>query len=392
MGKVKEIIHKIKRLLIRCVEMFIKPCIIFESRPPFSDNTRPVYDEFVRRGYDKKYRLVWYLDDNTCASLKDGKPIYWDPMVRHTISDKIRNMSLNSKTKAIICCNRYLGSSGYSKPVDNKDLCSFYLSHGIPIKSIKSYYSAPDSIDYALSASEAVTQIMVNEFGVSEDRYFALGYPRNDVFSKQPINLKERIGGGFEKIIIWYPTFRQHFNQKIVSSGSSIPIIHDAAAAQKLNEVARENNILILLKPHFVQDRSMLHKTQLSNIRFIDDQFFEEMGFTSYEMLAASDALLTDYSSVYFDYTLHDKPIGVIWEDIEDYKEFPGFAVDLEYYLKGAEKIYNIDELCSFVRSVAQGEDPLQKERREIRDLVNYSTDGKNAARVVDFIIEKARL
>ena len=73
-------------------------------------------------------------------------------------------------------------------------------------------------------------------------------------------------------------------------------------------------------------------------------------------MLAGSDALITDYSSVYYDYTLHDKPIAVVWEDIEDYKRFPGFAVDLSDYLKGAEKIYKIDELCGFVESVANDE------------------------------------
>ena len=89
---------------------------------------------------------------------------------------------------------------------------------------------------------------------------------------------------------------------------------------------------------------------------------------------------------------MRDKPIGVIWEDIEKYKEDPGFALDLDYYLKGAEKIYTIDELCQFVEEVARGEDKLCNERREIRDIVNSSIDGKNTERVVDFIIKKAKL
>ncbi len=146
------------------------------------------------------------------------------------------------------------------------------------------------------------------------------------------------------------------------------------------------------MKPHFAQNVSLIKKLNLSNIQIITDDFFTEHGITSYEMLAGSDALITDYSSVYYDYTLRDRPIAVVWEDIEEYKKFPGFAVDLDDYLKGAEKVYNIDELCSFVERIANNEDILQKKRREIRDRVNLSTDGENTKRVVDYIVKKADL
>ena len=130
----------------------------------------------------------------------------------------------------------------------------------------------------------------------------------------------------------------------------------------------------------------------LSNLRRIDDAFIAGLGVAPYEFLAASDAMITDYSSVYFDYTLCDKPIAVTWEDIDDYRQFPGFAIDLEQYMKGAEKIYNIEELCRFIEDVSNGIDRRQMERREIRDLTNDFRDGKSAERAVDFIIDKANL
>ena len=43
----------------------------------------------------------------------------------------------------------------------------------------------------------------------------------------------------------------------------------------------------------------------------INDSFFIDNDITSYELLAACDSMITDYSSVYFDYTLCDKPIGL---------------------------------------------------------------------------------
>ena len=102
--------------------------------------------------------------------------------------------------------------------------------------------------------------------------------------------------------------------------------------------------------------------------------------------------MITDYSSVYFDYTLLDKPIAVVWEDVEEYRKNPGFVVDLDRYLVGAEKVYSIKDLCEFVENVAKGSDLLKTERREIRDLTNDNLDGRNSKRAVDFIIEKADL
>lgn len=378
----------IKRIMLAIV----KPCIVFESYPSFSDNTKPVYDEMVRRGMQKKYRMVWYIDWGKCASINNGETEYWDYQKRNSIHSLIRHYSFLYKTKCIICCNKVLPTSGPQCVTRGNGQRSFYLSHGTPMKSVKDYYTIREGIDFLLSPAKAMNELMAYEFSMDIDRVFASGFPRNDVFSRPPIDLRERIGVPNNTIIIWYPTYRQHIAGNIDIKGNALPIIHEEEHAKKLNETARQNDVLIIMKPHFVQDTSMIRDLKLSNIRFIDDDFFQEFGLTSYEMLAASDALITDYSSVYFDYTLTDKPIGVVWEDIEEYSKFPGFALDLSYYLKGAEKIYTIDELCAFVRNVAAGRDPLREERREIRDVVNISTDGNNAARVADFIIDKANL
>ena len=146
---------------------------------------------------------------------------------------------------------------------------------------------------------------------------------------------------------------------------------------------------MIVLKPHFAQDVSCVKDLGLSNILFIDDGFFAKNNISSYEFVGGCDALISDYSSIYYDYTLCDKPIAVVWEDIEEYKQKPGLIENYEYYLQGAEKIYTLEELMGFVERVSNGEDLLRDERRDIRDLCNYSCDGKSSKRVVDYILEK---
>lgn len=380
------ILNKLKK----SVKRLIKQSIIFESIPAFSDNTRPVYDELVRRGFNKKYNLIWNISQEQCAILKNGRAVYWDNKSKKSLIRTIRNYSY-SKPKCIICCNAFLPATYFAHSDEVRPI-SFYLSHGTPMKSVRAYYSAPEGIDYSLSPAPALNKVMSEEFNIPIEKIFAAGFPRNDVFAHLNRHINEVFGWNYNKVIIWYPTYRQNKSHSIDLSGNSLPLIYDENNAKQLNDEARNNNVLIILKPHHAQDVSLIKEINFSNIMLIDDQFFTDNHLTSYELLAGSDALITDYSSVYFDYTLRDKPIGVIWEDIEAYKVFPGFALDIDYYLKGAEKIYTIDELCSFVSSVSNDEDHLQNERREIRDICNYANDGMSAKRVVDFIVDKAAL
>ena len=198
--------------------------------------------------------------------------------------------------------------------------------------------------------------------------------------------------GDYKKIIVWYPTFRQHKNGLKTNSANALPVLHDAQNAVALNETARKYGVLVVAKPHFAQDLSYIKQYDLSNIVFIDDDFFVKNNLSSYEFVGSCDGLITDYSSIFFDYLLCDKPVAVIWEDIDDYRNNPGFAMDPEVYMAGSHKIYTLEDFEDFLRSVAAEEDPYKEERRKLNALLNYAADGKNTQRVTDFIVEKAKL
>jgi CDP-glycerol glycerophosphotransferase (TagB/SpsB family) len=264
---------------------------------------------------------------------------------------------------------------------------TLYLSHGTALKSVKSYYTIPNRIDYCIVASKNVVDLQAYEFNFDKTRMIPLGFPRNDVFAKQSVDVKQYLNTSCQKVIVWYPTFRRHKNGLTAGSGDALPIIHNAQKAQTLNNFAKEHNVLIVLKPHFAQDTTYIKNLDLSNIRFIDDAFFIENKISSYEFVGGCDALITDYSSIYFDFLLCDKPIAAVWEDIEDYKRTPGLIDNYEHYMRGAEKVYNLDELEEFVFRISRGEDILKSERNEVMREVNLSTDGRNSERVVDFIM-----
>ena len=370
----------IRKGLIRrtLLAMPLRNTIMFESVPNLSDNTKAVFDEMIRRNMNQKYKLIWVLNkeepnlpqiDNVEYILKTDKKFEF---YRYT-------------SKCFVCCNEYLGSL-------KKGQTSVYLTHGTPMKSLRAYYTIPENIDYCISAGENIIPIYEHEFNYDQKNIVPLGFPRNDVLTNSKRDLHPLFKNkDFDKIIVWYPTYRQHSNGTSYT-GNALPIINDVQKAEVLNEVAVKNRTLIVLKPHFAQDLSYIKNLNLSNILFINDSFFVENEISSYEFVGNCDALITDYSSIYFDYTLCDKPIALVWEDYEEYKKSPGFATGIEQYLSGGEKVYTLDEFTSFIERVAKDEDILKEERNRVCAMTNYSKDGKNAARVVDFIVEKAKL
>lgn len=355
--------------------------IVFESEPDLADNTMAVFEEMLRRNLDKKYRFVWWVKDAKAELPVYSNTIYVD---RKTWAARRRFRWILLRAKCVISCNKFLNGGRPSIP-------SFYLTHGSPIKRVPGY-SLPEGITYTLIASECFREVMVRELKGDNGSFFALGYPRNDVLTCPASDLHPYWEGSWQKVIVWYPTFRQHKNGTKTGSANALPILHDAQKAHQLNECAKACGVLLVVKPHFAQDVSYIRDQGLSNIRFIDDSFFKKNGISSYYFVGSCDALVTDYSSIYYDFLLCRKPVAVVWEDIQEYRENPGFAIDPDFYMKGAWKVYDVEDFMRFLHSVAEGRDPGLELRDQINKIANDYTDGKSAQRVVDFIAERAKL
>lgn len=355
--------------------------IVFESLPLLADNTRAVFDEMLRRGMQRKYRFCWIVKEKNRDLPQFPNTEY---ICTKGFWNELRYNWVTLRAKCIVCCNVFV-------PARLPRTKSVYLTHGTTVKKLNGYV-LPEGIHYTLVAGEGLRQLMAQELCGDSDTFYALGYPRNDVLTQPDCDLHKYLEGDFDKVIVWYPTFRQHQNGIQSKAGNALPILHDPEKAQRLNEVARANRVLVVIKPHFAQDLRYIQACELSNIRFIDDAFFTKNGISSYAFVGSCDALISDYSSIYFDYLLCDKPQAVVWEDLEDYRQAPGIAIDLDHYMMGAEKVYTPEQLEQFVIDVAQGVDRLQSQRAQICGEVNYARDGKNAARVTDFIVENCGL
>lgn len=368
-------IRKILKNIVKIIP--VNNSIIFESCPDLSDNTKAVFDEFIARGLNNKYKLYWICFDN----YEIDHPRYHNVEYINA-NDKWKLRFLRYTAKTVICCNRFIGA-------DKKSQTVYYLMHGSPIKNTSGYYTCPEYVDYMITAGDYMNVKSANAMVVDESKCFPLGYPRNDILLKPNVDVSKYLGR-FKKYIIWYPTVKQFSNGRDYGI-KPITFLDNDESAKQLNEYAKEHGVLLIVKPHFAQIAN-IKITNLSNIRFIDDKFYKINNLIPYEFMGSCDALLSDYSSVFYDFMVCNKPIGLIWNDIEEFKKNVGLYDFYEETTAGCSKIYTFENLCDFIKNVTDGNDELSEIREQLCKRINAPRDGKNASRVVDFISEKSGL
>lgn len=373
----KQLIKKILAFFLCLVPL--KKHILLESNPVLGDNTGALYRKMLEKKCNERYKLYWVVPEPKKYADTKEKNVYF--IGRKTFADKLKYNALRLNASAIIDCNDQI-------PKLNPKTLHIYLTHGSPIKSVKDYYYCDPSTDYLISQSEFFDGINSTEFHFPKDKIVALGFARNDDMFSKRADLKQIFGENYEHFIVWYPTYRQHKSVDINTTDISIPVIHDEKNAIAINEAAAKSGTLIIVKPHPAQDLSRIKAIRLSNIIFIGDELFDKHGITSYEFLASTDALVTDYSSVFYDYLLTDKPIGLTFEDYEQYAVKPGFALDTDILKNGSEMLDDAEKFKAFINRVAAGEDIKKQPRESLKMLTNKYTDAHSADRALAFIEE----
>ena len=103
------------------------------------------------------------------------------------------------------------------------------------------------------------------------------------------------------------------------------------------------------------------------------------------ELYVMSDLLITDYSSVFFDYAILNRPILFYMYDLEEYRdELRGFYLDINKELPGKITI-DEDELLSVIKNENYKE--YDEKLKEFRNTYNNLEDGKASQRVINNLI-----
>ena len=365
----------------------VRDRIVFESNPDLACNTYPVYREMISRGLNQRYELIWMVSNPENFADVQEQNVRFEPLIPSSRMGYYRKHLILAQARCLISCNRYFRKYSRRQFV-------IYLGHGSNMKTTSRIYQGAlkDNCDFMLSQSPMLDSVNEREYGVSLDHLIHLGYPRNDaLFSGRGALDCLLDGKEFSKVVMWLPTYRQLSSGDYRDSELGMPILRNQSDFVLLNQFLNEREIMLLLKLHPAQERRMLFIQEASNIRLLKDEELCQRRLQLYAVLGGCDALITDYSSVYYDFLLTGRPVGLTQDDLEEYRRRRGFAVDYDDLIQGWP-FMDREGLVAFLQSVLDEVDPFYDRRNKTMMLTNMWRDENSAARVTDFILERAGL
>jgi CDP-glycerol glycerophosphotransferase (TagB/SpsB family) len=336
----------------------------------YADNSRALF-EYVSANEQSVYP-VWLTGEK---SIRDA--IRSKGLIAYTFySPKGIYCALMSKT--LVLTNSFLDISLICYLLPRSKFIA-QLWHGTPLKVLENMawtwkkslliktflrYVGRDC-DLVFSATPLNQDAFIKNFKVTKDRIKVTGQPRNDWLLSRP-----KSSPGRRKI--WYvPTFREFdMSYDFFESNGFKP--------EELNEFLKANNAELILKLHHVDAGKFSKYTEqlgpLSNIYVANpDNLYEE--------LVDADIMITDYSSVYFDFLLLNRPIIFSAFDYKKYKKIRNFYYDYASVTPGP-RAENWNDVKVCLRQLFDGKDQWVDERKDVNDKFNTYQDSGSSRRV----------
>jgi len=280
----------------------------------------------------------------------------------------------------------------------SKETKIIQLWHGIPLKKIgfdDTYHSKAQEMDsilfrakqtiknrlfpytnyindpsLVLALSEETRNLFSQAFRVNKEKVIITGYPRNDQLFNSPI--EGRAQAAKKQKIIYMPTYR---NQQ----GSCFDLFMQYRfQPEKFEKFLSQNNAQLYIKLHPFNrpsEKTLQQIEALQSIHFIEKDDI-------YESLSDYDILITDFSSIYFDFLLTDKPIIFAPFDKESY-----LKKDREFYFNYDDvtpglQAHNWTEIIEFIEQSLSDTDHFKLEREQIRNKYHSYIDNQSTERV----------
>ncbi|WP_101295265.1 CDP-glycerol glycerophosphotransferase family protein [Halegenticoccus soli] len=223
--------------------------------------------------------------------------------------------------------------------------------------------------------------VFVSGFRLPPERFAVTGYPRTDVlFEPVPdadvgvatdaLAEIRRLSEGHD-VLLYLPTFREEPDARATEH-------LDLDALDRLLD-AHDAYLVLKLHPEERLDRDVSDYSRLLRLPSESDV---------YPVLPHTDALITDYSSVFFEYLLLDEPVIFYPYDLGEYRAGRGFYYEYDSVTPGPTATDG-DELLAAVDRTLGGEDRFAAERRAVRDRFFDHRGGGRAAAVCDAVRDR---
>ena len=358
----------------------------------YSCSPKAIYEYMVRHKKYNNFKFVWAFYETD----------------KYTFLEKNKNtviVKINSKEYQKYMATAKYWIFNYKIPdylYPKKDQIFVQCWHGTPLKRLgcdllhfdnvlntmegmkKRYKIEASKFSYFLSPSKFASEKFISAWNLKEigkeDIIIEKGYPRNDFlfnYTEEDIKkIKHRLGieNDNRKIILYAPTYRS--NQHEAGLGYTYK---EEINFEELKEKIGDKYI-VLFRPHYFMANVFdfeKYKGFVYDVSEIDD---------INELYIITDLLITDYSSVFFDFANLKRPMIFYMYDLEHYRDKSnGFYIDLEE-LPG--RITETQEELEQEIERIDKEFKYDEKYKRFNEKYNYLDDGKASKRVVRRIIK----
>jgi CDP-glycerol glycerophosphotransferase len=373
---------RIRRYRVRRRVTPLRPAVLFDSYTgkQYSDSPRAIHQELVRRGVELEH--LWVVRDAQVAVPDSARPVrLW-----------------GSEWYEALARSRYVVTNAHLPAWFRRREGQVVLQtwHGTPLKRIgfdieDVQFANAGYLDkvaqevrnwsYLVSPNRFSTPILRRAFRY-DGEVIEAGYPRNDVLRGPDRDLigeqvRRRLGlPPGKRTILYAPTWRDDSYYGPGKYKLDLRIDLGRAAA------ALGDDYVLLIRPHpNVVDT--VPETADGFVRDVAD--YPDIA----ELFLAADVLLTDYSSLMFDYANTGRPMLFFTYDLEHYRdELRGFYFDFEEQAPGP-LLRTSDEVIEALRSLDDVTGTYREAYARFAERFCDLDDGKAAGRVVDRLLEE---
>ncbi|MCA0174369.1 bifunctional glycosyltransferase family 2 protein/CDP-glycerol:glycerophosphate glycerophosphotransferase [Bacillus sp. RAR_GA_16] len=336
--------------------------IVFESflGKNYSDSPKNIYEELLNEKKDYKY--IWVF-------AKTGKEIPGN-------AKQVKRLSL-AYFYYMARAKYWVSNSRIPKALKKRE-GNVYLQtwHGTPLKKLvfdmndvhsanpnykADFFEQSRRWDYLISANSYSSEIFKRAFKF-DNHMFEYGYPRNDILhSRNKAQLMNKIKMQLnipleKKVILYAPTWR---DDEFYKPGKyKFTLRFDL---QRLQEELGDEYVVLLRTHYFIADHLETENYEgfAYNVSKYDDIS---------ELYLIADILITDYSSVFFDYANLKRPILFFTYDLEKYRDtLRGFYIDMESELPGP-LVFSNEEIINSIKNIDQVKDQYQDKYDQFYD------------------------
>ena len=367
-SSMRTVYNKLGSSMLKTFGIFVRQddrLILFNSfgGKKFDDSPKALFDYMKKDRRFQDYKFVWAFHEPEKHRVSGAEVIKTDTV---------------QYFRTAMSAHIWITNSGIERGLSFKKKGTVYLNtwHGTPIKymgadALKIAPSEMPKRNYDLQNAQSMyeAEIFSRSYCIPMEKMLVCGYPRNDILINNDADTqktyKKKLDLPIDKTVILYATTFRDYDRDTARNCILKPPIHFETWKEVLGE-----EYIVLMRCHY-------EVAKLLGVD-IDGDFVRDVSDypTLNDLMLASDMLISDYSSIIFDYSILKRPVVLYTYDYDTYKKKRGMYIDVREAFDGGS--VSEEELLQIIKNLDREKNIEKVEAFRSKYVTEYGNATEN--------------